>query len=522
MPLVFPPAPGLNPVSRGAESVWSQYLEAPMCPQLAQADAVLVNQSYSGISDSVIDQWYLEIVHPPMGLAYIAGYLRKQGVSVDIIDANALQMTATAVADAVKESKPVLVGINSTTPAMFDCRDICKAIRQAAPDAFLVVGGNHATTFPELTLREIPEVDAVVLYDGEVTFHELAVEAKAHGRKLDRSKVQGIGFLQADGTYVKTATRPLVNNLDEFGLPARDLLPNDRYRENFYTGHGLQKFTNIFINRGCPYECIFCDAPVMHGRKLRARSVPMIMAELEDAVNKYGVHHVFFFDDTFTLSRDRVMQLCKEIIDRKLDLTWKTETRVDLVDPELLALMKKAGCVSISFGVESGSDRVLKVIKKAHDIAAARRGIQMCKDAGISVVIYIIIGFLGDDEQSVQETIQFARDSGADYALFSRMIPLPGTQLFERMAGANQIKTELLGNWPIFQLYGGASVVRHPSLSDEQINEFLHKAYREFYMRPSYMMKRLFNTRSLNEFKTLLAGARIVFSSTRGPASAGA
>lgn len=480
------------------------------------SDVVLVNQTYSGISDSVIDQWYLEIVHPPMGLGYIAGYLRKNGLSVEIIDGNAHQMTATEIASAVAESKPRIVGINSTTPAVFDCVEICKAIKEAAPDALLVLGGNHATTFPELALREFKAVDCVVLYEGEATFLELAHMAKQ--KKPDLSRVQGIAYLDGAGGFVKTAPRPIVDSLDEFGVPAHDLLPVARYRENFYQGHGIQNFTNVFINRGCPYECTFCDAPVMHGRKLRGRSVPMVMAELEEVVKKHGVHHIFFFDDTFTLHRSRVMELCQAIIDRKLDITWKTETRVDLVDPELLKLMKRAGCVSISFGVESGSDRVLKIIKKAHDVEAARRGIQMVKEAGIGVVIYIIIGFLGDDEASVQETIRFAKDSGADYALFSRMIPLPGTQLFKQMIEKDQIKTELLGNWPIFQLYGGSSVVRHPTLSDDTINELLHKAYREFYMRPSYVMKRLFSTRSISEFQTLMAGARIVFNSTRSPA----
>ena len=479
----------------------------------SEARVVLVNQTYSGISDSIIDQWYLEIVHPPMGLAYIAGYLEKHGVSVDIVDGNAHQMTAPEIAAAVKAKQPKLVGINSTTPARFDCIEICRAIREACPAVMLIVGGNQASTFPELTLQEVPWADCAVILEGEVTVLELQAIADQPNRDL--SKVSGIAYRGPNGDVLRTAPRPLVKDLDDFGLPARHLLPMEKYRENFYSGHGIQKFTNVFIQRGCPYECIFCDAPVMHGRGLRKRSVDMVLKELEDVYHKHGVRHIFFFDDTFTLTRERVMELCQGIIDRGLKLTWKTETRVDLVDPELLAKMKEAGCISISFGIESGSDRVLKVIKKAHDIATARKAIQMCKAAGIGVTIYIIIGFLGDDLASVRETIEFARTSGADYALFSRMIPLPGTKLFEQMVKDDQVKLELVGNWPIFQLYGRESVVRHPNLTDNQINELLHEAYRKFYLRPSYVLKRLFSTRSLNEFKMLVSGARIVLGSTK-------
>ncbi len=282
-----------------------------------------------------------DVVVPPLGLAYLASTLEREGHRVNILDAFALGMSWTAFESEVKKQKPDLIGIGGLTPTI----DITlRAIRICRPHTrTLVVGGPHISVFQQEFFRDCPELDFGIVGEGETAFSQL-VKRLEEGK--DPWDIPGLV-----GAEKKNPPGNFIHDLDSVPFPSRHLLPNHAYRYALWPG---KRITTMITSRGCPYSCIFCDKSIF-GSRWRARSPDNVLDEMEQIVKDFKIRSIILYDDLFTLNKQRVIEICQGILDRGLRIDWKCEGRVDRVDEEVLGWMKKAGCSLIAYGVESGN-----------------------------------------------------------------------------------------------------------------------------------------------------------------------
>jgi len=271
----------------------------------------------------------------------------------------------------------------------------------------------------------------------------------------------------------------------------------------------------MLTSRGCPYNCIFCSKPIF-GRKVRSQSPQRIASEVEYLAEKFKVKEIAFYDDIFTLDKKRIAKLAEEFKQRNLSLPWTCETRVDLVTEELLKAMKEAGCYIIAYGIESGNQTILDNLRKKITIAQVTKAIKMTHDVGIQSIGYFMLGSPGETPATIRQTIDFANYLPLDFAQFSVTIPFPGTDLY------NLYLKQGIGNknWDNF-VYANlrsasAPVFETASLSKGDLKKWSKTAYREFYLRFSYIWERLKQTRSLRDLKTNIRGLGMFLEMRRG------
>ncbi len=364
---------------------------------------------------------------PPLGLAYLASSLREAGRKVELLDCSFLgREEALAIA---RSSGAELVGIYSMITMREESLLFARELKDKA--RLLVAGGPLPSTdaFPFLA-----DFDAVAIGEGERTMRELAL-ALEEGRPF--STVRGIAYRTAGargspvGAWASTPARELEPDLDSLPFPARDLLPNAVYIE-----HGRRKYghaiTTIMSSRGCPFSCEFCSNAVF-GPGYRERSPRNVADEVEDALS-YGYDRIHFGDDVFTLKKERILAVCAEFLRRGLRFSWECLGRVDSIDREAAEAMRRAGCDRIFFGVESGNERILRIMKKGITPQRARAAIEAARAAGIKTGAFFILFYPGDDDDSVLETMRFASSLPLDYLSFSLPYPIPGTALHKRVA----------------------------------------------------------------------------------------
>ena len=307
---------------------------------------------------------YLDKSYPPLGLAYIAAVLEKEGYDVNLLD-----LVDTPFADVekiVKIEKPQIVGIScNLTDFRWGSFRLAQIVKRINPNIKVVMGGSHATYMYQQILANFP-VDVIVRFEGEFTFLDL-VKALESGSNL--RNVKGIAFKNEEG-ILRNEDGPPIADLDSIPFPAYHFVDFDMYIRYSsplrFKGKKISELKNInmMTSRGCPYNCLYCSLTKFWRRQCRLRGVNNVVDEMEMLYNKYGVRYFSFFDDVFTLNRERVVEICKEIIKRNLDVGWDCSTRVDLVSMEMLKWMREAGCLRISYGVESGSPSVLRAINK--------------------------------------------------------------------------------------------------------------------------------------------------------------
>ena len=418
-----------------------------------------------------------DMVAPSMGLAYLAAVLEQNGYHVEILDAPAFELTYEDLSGEFKRRKPDIVGVTATTavaPSAFKTAQIAKKV---LPDSLVVMGGGHITFIPVETMKAEPSIDVGVIGEGEYTFLELVETWEKGG---DLSKVKGLILRRKDGSLHFTPPRPLIQNLDELPFPARHLLPMERYR--VFGKHitlGL-----IFTSRGCPYNCVFCSSSLLFGKKFRARSPRNVVDEVEEFVEKYKSDHVEFVDDLFIFDKKRVEAICREIRERGLDISWVCSARVDSADLELFKTLRKAGCVMIYLGVESGVQRVLNLMRKGTKVEQAVRAVRMAKEAGLQVVASFVLGIPGETWEEALETIRFAKKLDPDFAQFSLATPFPGTALYHMAKEKGLLLTE---DWTKYTVL--KPVMRTEELSEKQLEKLIRKAYFDFYLRPKIIWR---------------------------------
>ncbi len=358
----------------------------------------------------------------PIGIMYLASLLKNNGHEVELLDAEAMNFGFEDTVDFIKKKDYDVVGMTSTTPLFNACITIATELKRANLNLKIVLGGPHISALPNESISFDP-IDFIVIGEGEYSFLELV---KTIEQKGDFSQVKGIGYKQ-DGKVILTPRRELISNLDELPFPARELINNDLYLK-LYTG---KKYTVMTSTRGCPYQCIFCDSVITFGHRARFRSADNVIAEIKEVVEKYGITDITFTDDTFTLNKERTIEICKKIIDNDLKINFICSSRANTIDEERLEWLKKAGCIQITFGIESGDEGILKIIKKGITLDMARKAIAMVKKAGIGTHASYMLGNPGETLDTVRRTITFAKELDTDYAQFSIATPFPGTEMWK-------------------------------------------------------------------------------------------
>ena len=292
---------------------------------------------------------------------------------------------------------------------------------------------------------------------------------------------------------MKTPRQPLIDDMDSIPRPALDLYPMDRYYPAIYV-HG-RRVGNYVTSRGCPYECTYCEAKMTFGRTFRFHSTERVVEDLRFLSRTYGFDSYQFYDDIFTTNRRRVLDLCQRLLQSDLRIKWMCWTRTNLVDRELLAAMKKAGCYAIFFGCESGSQEMLDRVKKQLTVEQNRAGIALVKESGMQALSSFMLGLPGETREQTESTIRFAVDSRLDYALFYLTEPYPGTEIWQD-ALANgyfvsdpRFHNELLKNFDKVWVPNGRT--------REELNEQQKRAMRSFYLRPRIILGWLANARQI-------------------------
>ena len=420
----------------------------------------------------------------PLGILYLASALNKWAdfeYSIKVVDAYTFGHSSNDVKNIITDFKPDVVGVSAVTILIHDAQYICSLAKEISPDIITVIGGPHASTIPTDVVQH-KDTDIAVIGEGEIIFLELC---RAIYNQEEYQSVSGIAY-QNNGNIIVNDKIPPIDNLDEIPFPNLSLVPDlEHYNPMPHWGKSGH-FSTMITSRGCPYDCSFCSVTVDQGQKYRYRSPENIVEEIVDLHKKYMVTEVSFRDGTFTTNKKRVEELCNLMIKEKLNVEWSCNVRANELDPELLLLMKKAGCNFVFYGIEQGNSELLwkhKKLRKEKVSEAAR----WVREAGIDVQGYFIMGMPEEDMSTLQETIDFAKSLPLNSAVFTILTPLPGTKVYDFC----KQKELLLGlGWDQFDARAGLAW-KHPNLTEKQLIKMMKKAYRSFYLRPSIIMDRL-------------------------------
>jgi len=319
-------------------------------------------------------------------------------------------------------------------------------------------------------------------------------------------KTPGLLF-KDDGRVTHTGFRPLIENLDKLPFPARHLTPYKKYSSLLAKRNPV---TTIFTSRGCPFKCSFCARPHL-GKKFRVQSAQRVVDELEECT-KMGIHEFLFYDDTFTVNKQRVMDICQEIVRRKLKIGWDIRTRVDTIDEEMVKQLKKAGCQGIHYGVEAGTEKVLKVLNKNITLKQAKEAFNFTRKHKVPILAYFMIGNPTETKEDIYETFRVARSLNPDYVHMTILTPFPGTEIYLEGLKKGIIKKDY---WKEFARNPSPSF-RAPHWGEvftrDELRDLLVKGYKGFYMRLPYILKRIGTLKSFGELKRKAAAALKVIS----------
>ena len=426
-------------------------------------------------------------VRPPNNLGYMASVLRLIGVDPLIRD-YPVEKNRSFVED-LKSFNPDMLIMSITTATIEKDLEYFKIAKDIKKDIITVAEGAHFITAPLSSFnKEVYNFMDFAIYGESEGIIDKFVNALNKG--LNISEVRGLIF-RRNNEWIKTLPSPFVEDLDSLPFPARDLIKNELYI-NPDTGNPM---ATIQTSRGCPAKCIYCLTPIVSGSRIRKRSPKNIVDEIEECMESYGIKEFFFRADTFTMDKDWVISVCKEIIDRGLKIKWVANSRVKPLDEEALLWMRKSGCYLIAFGIESGSDESLKLMKKGSTVQDAIIAVNMAKKIGFKTYCFFMLGFPWEKEEDINKTIEFAKKLPCDFAEFHIAIPYYGTELFELVKEEGLLNDEITGH-----NYFTNPVIGTKYLSREKVLKLRRKALISFYLRPSYVIKTLINTRSFKKF----------------------
>ncbi len=413
-------------------------------------------------------------IWPPLTLLYIASILQKHH-KVKLVDCIGENKDLKHVQFLIETFKPEIIIINTALPTIkgdFKVAELAKSINS---DIKTITFGIYPTILTEECLKNY-EIDFAVFGEPELTIADLISSIDIED---DLSKVNGIAFLK-NGKVFQTPKRDYITNLDKLGIPDRSLLKNKRYLFPF----DRKPFTLVLIGRGCPFECNFCITPNYYGNTFRKRSPKKVVDEIQECVRKFKIKYFMFWGESFTINKNYGMAICDEILKRDLKIKWMSTSRVDTLDRDILRKMKKSGCILLGLGIESGNDQLLKNANKNISLEKIYRAIQICKEVGVLTMGHFIFGFPGETKETALKTIKFSKTCGVDYAQFYCMVPYPKTPLYEIYKKNGWLKTD---DWTKYEQNN--CVMDLPGITREELMNIRQKAFKEFYFRPTFMLK---------------------------------
>lgn len=461
---------------------------------------LLINPPFTekySVGDSRSIRYVLNVI-PPLGLAYLATVLEKNNFYIKIIDCTVGISYKNLFKEVLREKLDV-VGITATTPSFESARFIAHKIKKLIPSSILIIGGAHITALPYQTM-EFHCFDIGVIGEAEETFLELIKHIQKKG--LDNLDIiRGIVY-RNNGKIIITPRREFIKDLNKLPHPARHLLPPlSKYRPTPASYKRLPLGIMI-TSRGCLHQCTFCDRSIF-GNIYRQRSADGVLDEVEELIYSYKAREIRFFDDCFTSDKKRTYSICDGFRKRRLKVNWTCLTTVNAVTKDLLKEMKFAGCWQVLYGLESGDPEMLKLLKKGNTLEQNIQAVRWAKDAGLSVRADFIVGTPKETIESLQRTLKFAIDMDLDYAHFNKFVPFPGTELYRALSlkGYN------------FDFSKGCSILDHSallympeSITKEEYRKFLDTAFKKFYLRPRYILKRFLSIRTKDELLGQLKG----------------
>ena len=437
----------------------------------------------------------------PLGLGYIGAVLKRAGHEVLFLDPETKGLTPESVIKAIRDFSPELSAVSCATPSFPGARRLAALSRQAMPDCPTIIGGVHASAFPRQVLEEAPEFDMACTGEGEYLMLELAGFLTESRKLTALNDIKGLTW-RNNGTIIQNPTRAWITDMDSIPFPAREMADPDLYRPHAHNRRG-KRATTIISSRGCPYSCVFCASHVALGRQFRAHSPRYVADEIEYLNKKMGVDQLIFNDDTFTLDANRVRGICEEILRRGLKVSWFCFARANTVNPEMLALMKKAGCFSAGFGVETGDAEILKAINKKETLEDLRKGVGWANDAGLKTQCFFVFGSPGETAETVEKTIRFAIELKPTLAFFNMMVPYPGTEMFDKHYGGGPGKSGY--RWEDWVAVGPRATINIPGIPS--LEKVVAEANRRFYFRPSQVWRYIRHAGSVLEVLQAVRGA---------------
>lgn len=421
----------------------------------------------------------VKMVRPPLDLMYLASILERNGIKVIIRDYPAEGNNCAIFIKDIKRICPDLILASSTLSTYSKDCYFLKIAKEIDNSIVTVLKG----VFPgkgEQILLQHPDVDLIIREESESTLEEFI-----QNKSLDEIK----GLTYRDNNTVRSnESRDRLLDLDSLPSPARHLTNNDLYR---MPDNG-KRMGLVLASKGCPFECIFCLAPIVDGKKVRLRSPLSLVNEIKECIGKYKISDFWFRADSFTINKKWVIEICKQIIDEKLKIRWATNSRVDNVDEEMLAILKQAGCFALGFGIESGNEETLRKIKKNITKQQVKYAVNLCKRFGIQTYLFFIIGFPWEDKSHIKDTIEFAKELNGDVFNFSLATPFPGTELLNEAKALGLLNDKIdqanfnYVNPSIDTLY----------IKKDRLLDIEKTAYRQIALRPSYIVKHFRNIKS--------------------------
>jgi radical SAM superfamily enzyme YgiQ (UPF0313 family) len=433
---------------------------------------------------------------------YTAASLEKAEVPVEILDANLNNKNHEEVAFEAKRRRPEIVGLSAVTPTVKAAMKIMKSIRMAMPNVVGIIGGVHPTFLPAETLANCPELDIVVIGEGEETMLDLvkALDGFSWENEKERkigssrmrqlaervSKIRGIAFRDPENPSSTRITppRPLIQDLDSLPFPARHLVPFSQYtvrdRETPIGG--------IITSRGCPFACEYCSSSRIGGTGFRCRSSANVVDELTILHEKYGLTQMEFLDDIFTLNKRRAAQIASEIRMRGLDINWVASSRVDTIDKDLISKLKRGGLNALYYGVEAGSQRILDLMNKHVKIEQVKDAFRATHECGVATLGSFMFGYPGETLDEMRQTMGLSVKLNPDLAQFSILTPFPGTPIYQRLMASGLLVTDDWDRYTVLE-----PIIKYETFgySAKKLKSILSEAYRRFYLRPYYLAKHL-------------------------------
>ncbi|MDB4349442.1 B12-binding domain-containing radical SAM protein [Omnitrophica bacterium] len=439
-------------------------------------------------------------IQPSLGLGYLATACREKGHDVAIIDCIKEGLRVDYLIEKIGDLKADMIGVQCYTFDLNFVKEILERCKGLNRNMYTAIGGPHPSATPKMSFEYFKDsLDFVFVGEAEKSL-QLLLDKLEGTSTVDFAQIGGLAW--RDGGSLRVNPQVFTEDLDTLGMPAWDLIHPERYPESQH-GAFFKKFpiAPVMFTRGCPFPCTFCAGSIVAGKRIRAHSIDFMLREIRYLYDTHGIREFHVVDDNFTFDRNYVKEFLRRLITLDLDISWATPNgvRIDTLDEELLELMKKSGMYLISLGIESGSDRILGLMKKQTTVKKIRDGISLIRSRGIDIAGFFIMGFPGESREDIEKTIRFSLELDLIRANYFTYLPFPGSTSYNELKAAGQLGDV---DWDRFYFMNAPYVPK--GMARSGLKALQQRAFFRFYFRPAIFWKNLKQIRSFRHFKYLL------------------